>query len=645
MHQASSKYPLLDQIEFPSDLKKLKVEQLEELCSEIREFLINETCANPGHLGSSLGAVEIAVALHYVYNAPYDKIVWDVGHQAYAHKILTGRKHVFHTNRRYGGISGFPKMSESIYDAFGVGHASTSISAALGMAVASKLKGETDRKIVAIIGDASLTGGLAFEGLNNAGHLKADMLVILNDNNMAIDPPVGALSEYLTHVTASQTYNRIKTDVWNALSKLNKLGPMAQKAVQKIEGAIKTMVMRQSNFFESLNFRYFGIIDGHNVTHLVNILKDLRQIPGPKLLHVVTVKGKGYKYAEENKVQFHSPGPFNKETGEIIVDTSKRTKYQDVFGYTLLELAQQNERIVGITPAMPTGCSMNIVMQELPHRCFDVGIAEEHAVTFSAGLATEGYIPFCNIYSSFMQRAYDQVIHDVAIQNLPVVFCLDRAGLVGEDGATHHGVFDLAYLRAVPNIIIAAPMNEIELRNLMYTAQLKNWGPFAIRYPRGYGVLNEWKLPFEEVPIGKGQQVSEGEEIAILSIGHPGNFVQEALQLLPAHISRPAHYNMRFVKPLDEELLHDVFTRFKKIITVEDGVINGGFGSAIAEFMTAHGYDAALVRLGVPDRFIEQGSLKELHHECGFDAEGIVQAILKMAGTKLFKDISLPNYG
>ncbi|MCX7987755.1 MAG: 1-deoxy-D-xylulose-5-phosphate synthase [Bacteroidales bacterium] len=636
MQQASKQYPLLDKIDFPSDLKKLKIEQLDELCSEIRDFLIEETCNNPGHLGSSLGAVEIAVALHYVYNAPYDKIVWDVGHQAYAHKILTGRKHVFHTNRRYGGISGFPKMSESIYDAFGVGHASTSISAALGMAMASKLKGETEKKIVAVIGDASLTGGLAFEGLNNAGHLKADMLVILNDNNMAIDPPVGALSEYLTKITASHTYNRLKTDVWNALSKLNKLGPMAQKTVQKIEGAIKTMIMHQSNFFESLGFRYFGIIDGHNIAHLVNILKDLREIPGPKLLHVVTVKGKGYKYAEENKIQFHSPGPFNRETGEIITTQEGRSpiKYQDVFGHTLLELAKINEKIIGVTPAMPTGCSMNIAMRELPQRCFDVGIAEEHAVTFSAGLATEGYIPYCNIYSSFMQRAYDQIIHDVAIQNLHVIFCLDRAGLVGEDGATHHGVFDIAYLRSVPNIIVAAPMNELELRNLMYTAQLRNFGPFAIRYPRGSGVLKEWRQPFEEIPIGKGQLVSDGDEIAILSIGHPGNFVQEALALLPQDLPRPAHYNMRFVKPLDEEILHHVFQRFRKIITVEDGVILGGFGSAVTEFMTLYSYKAQIVRLGVPDRFIEQGSLKELHHECGFDAEGIAQAILKLSTKK-----------
>jgi len=459
------------------------------------------------------------------------------------------------------------------------------------------------------------------------------MLVILNDNNMAIDAPVGALSQYLVQITTSQTYNRFKADVWNALSKLKKLGPMAQKTVQKIEGAIKTMIMHQSNFFESLNFRYFGIIDGHNIVQLVNILRDLRQIPGPKLLHVVTVKGKGYKYAEENKVQFHSPGPFNKETGEIISaeGSDSRIKYQDVFGYTLLELAQMNEKIVGITPAMPTGCSMNIVMKELPQRCFDVGIAEEHAVTFSAGLATEGYIPFCNIYSSFMQRAYDQVIHDVAIQNLHVVFCLDRAGLVGEDGATHHGVFDIAYLRAVPNMVIAAPMNETELRNLMYTAQLKNYGPFAIRYPRGYGVLKEWKQPFEEIPIGKGQMVSDGEAVAVLSIGHPGNYVQEAFNLLPAHINRPAHYNMRFVKPLDENLLHEVFQRFDKIITVEDGVIAGGFGSAVLEFMTQYGYKAKVVRLGVPDRFIEQGSLKELHHECGFDAEGIAQAIIDIS--------------
>jgi 1-deoxy-D-xylulose-5-phosphate synthase len=625
-------YSLLDKISNPSDLKKLTIPELEQLCSEIRDFLINETNLNPGHLGSSLGAVELAVAVHYVFNAPYDKIVWDVGHQAYAHKLLTGRKDVFNTNRKYKGISGFPKMSESIYDAFGVGHASTSISAALGMAVAAKIKGERDKKVVAIIGDSSLTGGLAFEGLNNAGELKADMLVILNDNNMAIDAPVGALNKYLTGITASQTYNKLKEDVWNALNKLNKLGPITQKAVQKIESAIKTLIMEQSNFFGSLNFRYFGVIDGHNIQHLVDILNDLKDIPGPKLLHVVTIKGKGYKFAEEDQVKFHAPGPFNKETGEVIVNEDKKgsIKYQDVFGNTLVELAHANEKIVGITPAMPTGCSMNLLMKEFPNRCFDVGIAEEHAVTFSAGLAAEGFIPFCNIYSSFMQRAYDQIIHDVALQNLQVIFCLDRAGLVGEDGATHHGAFDLAYFRSIPNIIVSAPMDEQELRNLMYTAQLHNYGPFSIRYPRGYGVLDEWKKPFEEIPIGKGRIINEGEEIAILSIGHPGNIVQKAIEKLPGKLPHPAHYDLRFVKPLDEELLNQIFLKFRKIITVEDGVITGGFGSAVLEFMNSHNYCAQLMRLGIPDRFVEQGSILELRHECGYDSEGIYNAIVEM---------------
>ncbi len=631
MHSHAKSYVLLDSIESPADLKKLTIEELELLCGEIRDFIIEEACTNPGHLGASLGVVELTVALHYVYNTPYDKLVWDVGHQAYAHKIITGRKSVFHTNRRYGGISGFPKMSESVFDAFGVGHASTSISAALGMSVASQLKGERDRKIVAIIGDGSLTGGLAFEGLNNAGHLKSDILVILNDNNMAIDPPVGALNEYLTRITASQTYNRLKTDIWNALSKLKKFGPMAQKMVQKLEAAIKALLNHQGNLFESLGFRYFGKIDGHNLEQLINILKDLKQIPGPKLLHIVTVKGKGYKYAEESQTQWHSPGPFIKETGEIITDTTRKTvRYQDVFGETLLELALQNEKIVGITPAMPTGCSMNIMMRELPNRTFDVGIAEEHAVTFAAGLATQGFIPFCNIYSTFMQRAYDQVIHDVALQNLHVVFCLDRGGLVGEDGATHHGVFDLAYFRCVPNIIVSAPMDEIELRNLMYTAQLKNYGPFSIRYPRGYGQIIDWKQPFQEIKIGKGRLISEGDHIAILSIGHVGNFVQQAINLLSHQVSKPAHYDMRFVKPIDEEILHYVCTHFDSIVTVEDGVISGGFGSAVLEFMASHNYSNSVTRLGVPDRFIEQGKPVELYHECGYDVDGIYQTILNL---------------
>lgn len=630
------RYPILDNIFYPSDLKQLTINELEQLCAEIRDFIIDESCTNPGHLGASLGAVELAVAIHYVYNTPYDKLIWDVGHQAYSHKIITGRKDVFQTNRKYGGISGFPKMSESIYDAFGVGHASTSISAALGMSIAAQLKGETDKKIVAVIGDGSLTGGLSFEGLNNAGHFKADMLVILNDNNMAIDPPVGALSKYLTHLLASHTYNRLKTDVWNSLNKLNKLGPIAQKLAQKLQAAIKTLIMRQSNFFESLGFRYFGVIDGHNIAQLIHILKELRKIPGPKLLHVATKKGKGYKYAEENQTQWHSPGQFNKETGQIIVqdDKNKPLRYQDVFGYTLLELARMNEKIIGITPAMPTGCSMNIVMNELPHRCFDVGIAEGHAVTFSAGLAAEGLIPFCNIYSSFMQRAYDQVIHDVALQNLHVIFCLDRGGIVGEDGPTHHGVFDIAYFRSVPNMIISAPMNEVELRNLMYTAQLKNHGPFSIRYPRGYGNIVNWKQPFQEIPIGKGRCVSQGTGIAILSVGHPGNFVQKALTQLPDDVEKPAHYDMRFVKPLDQEILHHVFQHFHSIITIEDGVITGGFGSAIAEFAIENKYKATIIRLGVPDRFIDQGSLGELYRECGYDTDGILKTIIEVFKTQ-----------
>lgn len=624
---------LLDAIQFPSDLKKLKEEELELVCAEVRKFIIDEVCANPGHFGASLGAVELTVALHYVYNTPYDQIVWDVGHQAYSHKILTGRKDLFHTNRKYGGISGFPKMSESLYDAFGVGHASTSISAALGMAAASALKGEPDRKVVAIIGDGSLTGGLAFEGLNNAGHMKNDILVIVNDNNMAIDPNVGALNDYLTDITTSKAYNKLKSDVWNAMGKLYMLGPKARKMVQKLENGMKSMLMNQGNLFEALKFRYFGPVDGHDIPHLVTILRDLKDIPGPKLLHVMTIKGKGFKQAEENQTVWHAPGKFDKDTGEIFKpteSTNQPLRYQDVFGLTLVELAKLNERIVGITPAMPSGCSMNIMMAEMPKRCFDVGIAEEHAVTFSAGLATQGMIPFCNIYSSFMQRAYDQVIHDVALQNLQVVLCMDRGGLVGEDGPTHHGVFDLAYLRCIPNIIVSAPMNEEELRNLMYTAQLKNYGAFAIRYPRGSGVMVNWQKPFAAIPIGKGRKVSDGLNIAILSIGHPGNFVQQALKQLPEDILKPAHYDLRFVKPLDEVLLHEVFKSYNKIITVEDGTINGGFGSAILEFMSNNNYTARVVRLGVPDKFIEHGSLTELYRECGFDAEGIKESILKL---------------
>ncbi len=628
---------LLDDITFPFDLRKLSVKDLDQVSAELRQLIIDEVCNNPGHLGASLGVVELTVALHYVYNTPYDQLVWDVGHQAYGHKILTGRKDIFHSNRKLGGISGFPRMSESIYDSFGAGHASTSISAALGMAAASELQGESERNIVAIIGDGSLTGGLAFEGLNNAGNLKNNLLVILNDNNMAIDPNVGAISDYLLHITTSRTYNKIKARIWNMLGRMKRVGPKTQRLAQILENGIKTILMRQSNLFESLHFRYFGPIDGHNIQQLVRILRDLKDIPGPKLLHVLTIKGKGYKFAEENQTVWHAPGYFNKDTGEIIkskTENPQPPKYQDVFGITLLELAKMNDKIIGVTPAMPTGCSMNIMMNELPKRTFDVGIAEQHAVTFSAGMATRGMVPFCNIYSSFMQRAYDQLITEIALQNLHVVLCLDRGGIVGEDGPTHHGVFDLAYLRCIPNFTIAAPMNEEELRNLMYTAQLRNFGAFAIRYPRGYGVIPDWQKPFKELPVGKGRIISEGTDVAILSVGHPGNFVQEAIKSISKEYCLPAHFDLRFVKPLDEELLHNIFMRFKKIITIEDGTIVGGFGSAILEFMADNGYNAEIIRLGVPDKFIEHGTLQELYHECGYDTESISQTIRKHASKR-----------
>lgn len=619
---------LLKNILFPEDLKKLSIEDLPKLSQELRQFIIDVVSSNPGHFGASLGVVELTVALHYVFNTPYDKIVWDVGHQAYGHKILTGRREVFHTNRKYKGISGFPKPSESDYDAFGVGHSSTSISAALGMAKASHLKNEKDRQVVAVIGDGSMTAGMAFEGLNNAGSAKENMLVILNDNNMAIDPNVGALKEYLLDITTSKTYNKFKNDVWNLLGHLNKLGHNYRKIAQQIENSVKTFLLKQSNLFESMNFRYFGPVDGHDVVFLTKILSDLKDIPGPKLLHVVTQKGKGFKQAEQNQTAWHAPGKFDKTTGEILKVKSDKPvapKYQDVFGHTLLELAQKNDKIVGITPAMPTGSSLNIMMKEIPERIFDVGIAEQHAVTFSAGLAIEGMLPFCNIYSSFMQRAYDQVIHDVAIQKLNVVFCLDRGGLVGEDGATHHGVYDLAYMRCIPNMIVSAPLNEEELRNLMYTAQLENHGPFSIRYPRGRGVMTEWKTPFKKIKIGKGQQIRKGEDIAILSIGHVGNDVMEASKILAkSYQIDVAHYDMRFVKPIDEEILHVVGKNYKAVITIEDGTIIGGFGSAILEFMNDHGYNPVIKRMGVPDKFIEQGTPQELHHECGFDVQSII---------------------
>lgn len=629
---------LLEQVNYPSDLKKLKLDMLSDLSDELRQFIIDILSNNSGHLGASLGVVELSVALHYVFNTPYDQIIWDVGHQAYSHKILTGRKKIFHTNRKYNGISGFPKMSESEYDSFGVGHASTSISAALGMSVASQLKGDKDRKVVAIIGDGSLTGGLAFEGLNNAGFSKANVLVILNDNNMSIDRNVGALQQYLLDITTSRTYNKFKADVWNALGTFGKIGAAPQWIFKKIGNAAKSTLLNHSNLFESLNFRYFGPIDGHDVVHLAKVLQDLKNIPGPKLLHILTTKGKGYKYAEEDKITFHAPGIFNKYTGEIIrinTDIPQPPKYQDVYGKSLVELAEMNPSIVGITPAMVSGSSMKLMFDRFPERSFDVGIAEQHAVTFSAGLAAQGMIPFCTIYSSFMQRAFDQVIHDVALQKLHVVFCLDRSGLVGEDGPTHHGVFDLAYMRLIPDMTISAPMNEEELRNLMYTAQEKNTGPFVIRYPKGFGVLTDWKKTFKSIQIGKGRMLREGSDMAVLSIGHVGNVVEEACKILSEEGIGVAHADMRFLKPLDKELLHHICKNHDTIITVEDGTIVGGFGSAVLEFISENGYNVHLKRLGVPDHFIEHGTQSQLYHECGFDIQGILFSVRSLIKPKL----------
>lgn len=626
---------LLAQINSPDDLKKLDQAQLVQLCDELRHFIIDNVSVYGGHFGASLGVVELTVALHYIFNTPTDQLVWDVGHQAYGHKILTGRRDSFHTNRFYKGISGFPKRNESEYDAFGVGHSSTSVSAALGMATASKYQGLENKQHIAVIGDGALTGGMAFEGLNHAGVSDTNLLIILNDNCMSIDPNVGALKDYLTDITTSRTYNRLKDEVWNLLGKLSHFGKNAQEIVSKVENGIKSTLLSQSNLFESLNLRYFGPVDGHDVDHLVAVLRDLKDIKGPKILHCVTVKGKGYGPAENgNATTWHSPGTFDKISGEIhkkVHETPQAPKYQDVFGHTLVELAKQNEKIIGITPAMPSGSSMNIMMKEMPTRAFDVGIAEQHAVTFSAGLATQGLVPFCNIYSSFMQRAYDQVIHDVCIQNLPVNFCLDRAGFAGADGPTHHGAYDIAYLRCVPNMIVAAPMNEKELRNLMFTAQLpRTEQAFSIRYPRGQGVMPVWRTPFEEIKIGKGRKIKDGEGIAILTFGHMGNYAIEACNKLEKQGINPAHYDLRFAKPLDEEMLHEVFSSFKKIITVEDGCIQGGIGSAVLEFMADNNYTAEVKRLGIPDGVIEHGEQIDLHRECGFDPDGIVSSIISM---------------
>jgi 1-deoxy-D-xylulose-5-phosphate synthase len=635
-----SKYsasPLLSKINSPSDLRKLSKTDLPQVSEDLRQFIVDVVSEKGGHFGASLGVVELTVALHFTFNTPYDQLVWDVGHQAYGHKILTGRRENFHTNRIYKGISGFPKRSESVFDTFGVGHSSTSISAALGMSLASELKGDKNKQHIAVIGDGSMTAGLAFEGLNHAGSEDTNLLIILNDNCMSIDPAVGALKEYLTDIATSKTYNRVKNKVWKILGKISKFGPNAQKVAQKVEGAIKSSLLGESNYFESLNFRYFGPIDGHDVKHLVEVMEDLKHIPGPKILHCITQKGKGFKPAEDgDTTKWHAPGLFNKETGEIISPKKKKTppKYQDVFGDTIIELAKENASIVGVTPAMLSGSSLTKMLSVMPDRVFDVGIAEQHAVTFSAGLATQGMIPFCNIYSTFMQRSYDQLIHDVALQNLDVVFCLDRGGFVGADGATHHGVYDIAFLRCIPNMTVSAPMNEQELRNLMYTAQLPNKGPFSIRYPRGNGVMLDWETPLEEIEIGKGRRIKDGEEIAILSIGITGNFVVEADKDFIKEGLDIAHFDMRFVKPIDKELLHTIFQKFDKVITIEDACLQGGFGSAVIEFMVDNNYKSELVRLGVPDEFINHGTQQQLYTECYFDIGSIKESVHKLIGRK-----------
>ena len=604
----------------------LKKKQLAQISNELRQYIIDVVSKKGGHFGASLGVVELTVALHYCFNTPYDQLVWDVGHQAYGHKILTGRKDLFPSNRIYKGLSGFPKRSESVYDTFGVGHSSTSISAALGMAIANT---DNDKQHIAVIGDGAMTAGMAFEALNHAGAEKTNLLVILNDNCMSIDPAVGALKEYLTDISTSYTYNKAKNKLWKILGKISKFGSSAQKIAQKIENAVKSTVLGESNYFESLNFRYFGPINGHDVEHLVTVLNDIKKIPGPKILHCITKKGKGYEPAEKgDSTKWHAPGLFNKTTGEIITGNKTKTppKYQDVFGETIIELAEKNKQIIGVTPAMLSGSSLNKMMKKMPNRTFDVGIAEQHAVTFSAGIATQNKLPFCNIYSTFMQRAYDQLIHDVAIQNLNVVFCLDRGGLVGADGPTHHGVFDIAYLRCIPNMVVSSPLNEVELRNLMYTAQKPNQGPFSIRYPRGKGVIIDWKKEFKEIVVGEGERIKKGKDLAILSIGHPGNFVINAQEKFKEIGLSAAHYNMIFVKPIDEALLHKIFKTFDKIITIEDGCVQGGFGSAVLEFMAKNNYSANIKILGIPDKFVSHGTQKELYAECFYDEDAIIKA-------------------
>ncbi len=628
--EAIKQGPLLSNINTPEDLRKLQKTQLSKVCDDVRNFIINSVSVHGGHFGASLGVVELTVALHYVFNTPDDQLIWDVGHQAYGHKILTGRKNRFDTNRVYKGISGFPKRSESEYDAFGVGHSSTSISAALGMAVASKYKKENDRQHIAVIGDGAMTAGMAFEAMNHAGVTNSNLLIVLNDNCMAIDPNVGALKEYLTDITTSKTYNKLRDEVWKALGKVSKFGANAQDVVSTIEKGIKSSVLKESNLFESLKLRYFGPVDGHDVNGLVNVMEDLKRIPGPKILHCITTKGKGFSLAEKDQTKWHAPGKFNATTGEIVKAQHTKPqppKYQDVFGKTIIELAKENEKVMGITPAMPSGSSLNLMMKEMPDRAFDVGIAEQHAVTFSAGLATQGLVPFCNIYSTFMQRAYDQVIHDVCLQKLNVVFCLDRAGVAGADGPTHHGAYDLAYMRCIPNLIVSAPMNEEELRNLMYTSQLPDQGPFCIRYPRGQGVMTDWKKPLQEIQIGKGRVVREGDDIAVLSIGHVGNHVTQAANKLNQEGINIGHFDMRFAKPLDEEMLHQICQDYSQVITIEDGCLMGGFGSAVLEFMADHNYRLPVYRLGIPDRLVEHGTQQELYHECHYDQEAVYKKV------------------
>lgn len=622
---------LLNSIDSPEDLRRLSVDQLPEVCEELRQDIIKELSCNPGHFAASLGVVELTVALHYVYNTPYDRIVWDVGHQAYGHKILTGRRDAFSTNRKLGGIRPFPCPTESEYDTFTCGHASNSISAALGMAVAAERKGEKDRHVVAILGDGSMSGGLAFEGLNNASSTPNNMLIILNDNDMAIDRSVGGMKQYLFNLTTSNRYNQVRFRMARILTRMGLLNDERRKALIRLGNSLKSLAAQQQNIFEGMNIRYFGPVDGHDVKNIARILRDIKDLQGPKILHLHTIKGKGFEPAEKHPGIWHAPGKFDPVSGKRLIANTEGMPplFQEVFGNTLAELAEKNDRIVGITPAMPTGCSMNILMEKMPDRAFDVGIAEGHAVTFSGGMAKDGLQPFCNIYSSFMQRAYDNIIHDVAIQRLPVVICLDRAGLVGEDGPTHHGIFDMAYLRPIPNLTISSPMDEHELRRLMYTAQLPGKGPFVIRYPRGRGSLVDWKCPLEEIPVGKGRKLKEGTDLAVISIGPIGKLAIKAIERAEKEKGLSiAHYDLRFVKPLDEELLHEIGQNFKKVMTIEDGIIQGGMSSAVLEFMADHNYHPDFKRIGVPDKFIEHGSIPELFHLCGMDEEGIYKTII-----------------